>query len=194
MKMKNKIILVLCAIVLALGCFIGGNYFAEKRNEYTLDSASIEASFSDIQELATIEYAYTNMGKFESSKQWQGIKIPFTTSKYIITYDGVIKAGYDLSKVKAEVNGTNVTVTLPEPKILSHTIDYDSLQIMDEQYSIFNPVEITDYNSFYAEQSALMEQKAIDKGLYEKTETNSKAMIESMIRGLTTEEITVTFK
>ena len=74
------------------------------------------------------------------------------SSKYIITYDGVIKAGYDLSKVKAEVNGTNVTVTLPEPKILSHTIDYDSLQIMDEQYSIFNPVEITDYNSFYASQ------------------------------------------
>ena len=194
MNMKNKIIVVLLALVLIMGAFIGGTYFAEKKNEYTLDSATIEASMSDIQELATIEYAYTNMGKFESTKEWQGIKIPFTTSKYIITYDGVIKAGYDLSNATVEVNGNVVTVKLPEVEILSHTIDYDSLQVMDEQYSIFNQVEITDYNSFYAEQSALMEQKAIDKGLYEKAAESGKAMIESLIRGLVKEDISVVFK
>ena len=194
MNVKNKIILLLCAIVLAMGAFIGGTYFAEKKNDYTLDSAVIEASMSEIQELATIEYAYTNLGKFESTKEWQGIKIPFTTSKYIITYDGVIKAGYDLSKATIEVNGTEVTVRLPEVEILSHTIDYNSLQVMDEQYSIFNHVEITDYNSFYAEQSALMEQKAIDKGLYEKAAESGKAMIESLIKGLVKEDISIVFK
>ena len=73
MKMKNKIILVLCAIVLALGCFIGGNYFAEKRNEYTLDSASIEASFSDIQELATIKEYDLNIAVFIINNSQLGI-------------------------------------------------------------------------------------------------------------------------
>ena len=192
--MKNKIILILCALVIALGCFIGGTYFGEKKVNSTLDSATIEASMAEIQELATIEYAYTNMGKFESTKQWQGINIPFTTSKYIITYDGVIKAGYDLSKAKIEVNGNEVIVTLPEVEVLSHTIDYDSLQVMDEQYSIFNQFEVTDYNSFYAEQSKLMEEKAIAKGLYEKAETSGKAMIKSLIDGLSSEELTVTFR
>ncbi|MBQ9037415.1 MAG: DUF4230 domain-containing protein [Erysipelotrichaceae bacterium] len=192
--MKNKIILLLCALVVALGCFIGGAYFGEKKVENTLDSATIEASMAEIQELATMEYAYTNMGKFESSKEFKGIKIPFTTSKYIITYDGVIKAGYDLSKATVSVNGNEVTITLPDVEVLSHTIDYDSLQIMDEQYSIFNQVEITDYNGFYAEQSKLMEEKAINKGLFEKAEVNGKTMIESLIAGLSNEEMTVIFK
>lgn len=192
--MKNKIILLLCALVVALGCFIGGAYFGEKRVENTLDSATIEASMAEIQELATMEYAYTNMGKFESTKEINGIKIPFTTSKIIITYDGVIKAGYDLSKVKTAVNGNEVIITLPEVEVLSHTIDYDSLQIMDEQYSIFNQFEVTDYNGFYAEQSKLMEEKAISKGLFEKAEANGKVMIESLIAGLSKEEMTVTFR
>lgn len=192
--MKNKIILILCALVIALGCFIGGAYFGEKKVNNTLDSATIEASMAEIQELATIEYAYTNMGKFESTKQWQGINIPFTTSKYIITYDGVIKAGYDLSKAKIEVNGSEVIVTLPDVEILSHSIDYDSLQVMDEQYSIFNQFEITDYNSFYAEQSKLMEEKAISKGLFEKAEVSGQAMITSLIQGLAESEITIRFK
>ncbi len=192
--MKNKIILLLCALVIALGCFIGGTYFGQKKVDNTLDSATIESSITDIQELATIEYAYTNMGKFESTKEWKGITIPFTTSKYIITYDGVIKAGYDLSEAKIDVNGNEIIVTLPDVKVLSHTIDYDSLQVMDEKYSIFNQVVITDYNDFYAEQSALMEQKAIDKGLFTKAEESGQGIIRSFLEGLTDTEITVTFR
>ena len=131
---------------------------------------------------------------YESTKEINGIKIPFTTSKIIITYDGVIKAGYDLSKVKAAVNGNEVIITLPKVEVLSHTIDYDSLQIMDEKYSIFNQFEVTDYNGFYAEQSKLMEEKAINKGLFEKAEANGKVMIESLIAGLSNQEMTVIFK
>jgi hypothetical protein len=60
----------------------------------------------------------------------------------------------------------------------------------DEQVAEMEALKMEDYKEWWTPSW----YKAIDKGLYEKTETNGKAMIESMIKGLTTEEITVTFK
>ncbi len=192
--MKNKIIIILLAVIIAMGAFIGGFLLGGEEAGNRIDSVSIEQSISELQELATIEYNYTNMGKFENHKEFYGYKIPFTTSKFIISYDGTIKAGFDLSAVKVEISDNKIYVTLPECKILSHEIDYESMQIMDETYSIFNMLEITDYNEFYADQSKAMEEKAIEKGLLAQAEDQAKLVVTALIDSITGASREVVFR
>ena len=72
------------------------------------------AQLTEIRELATVTYAYTNMAQFENSNDFYGVKIPFTTKSFILTYDGTIKAGVDLEAAEVAISGDTVTVTLPE--------------------------------------------------------------------------------
>ena len=191
---KNKIILTLLAIIVVMGVFIGGFFLGGKEAGNKIDTAVIESSLNDIAELSTVEYNYTNMGVFENHKEFYGWKIPFTTSKFVISYEGTIKAGIDFSKVKVEVNEKTITVTVPNAAVLSHTIDYDSLQVLDEKYSIFTTVKIEDYNSFYNDQSRVMELKAIERGLLIEADKNAKDIIRSSIINLVAEGYEIVFK
>ena len=105
---------VLC-IVLGCACFIGGRLSAGSGSETPrLDAVVLETQIRDISELASVTYTYTNMAQFESSNDFYGVKIPFTTKSFILTYDGTIKAGVDLSQATVDVEGSTVRITLPQ--------------------------------------------------------------------------------
>lgn len=102
---------------LAVGavCFLAGRFTGGKTEKTPEISAVVlEGQLSQISELASISYAYTNMGQFANSNDFYGMKVPFTTKKFILTYDGVIKAGIDLSQARVTVDGQGIRVRLPE--------------------------------------------------------------------------------
>ena len=155
----------LCLLV-GLGCFLGGRFSAGGKQE-TLSAVVLENRLTAISELATVTYSYTNMAQFESSNDFYGMKVPFTTKKFILTYDREIKAGVDLSLARVELRGTEVRVELPEAAILSHSIDEDSVEVFDEKTSIFNPFTVEDFTAFRQDQQQEMERRALEKGLLE---------------------------
>ena len=55
-----------------------------------VDIRLINSEIQNIGELATIEYMYTDAGKFEDPKSLFGKNIPFTTKSFIAKWDGVI--------------------------------------------------------------------------------------------------------
>ena len=165
--------IVLCAVV-GLVCFFGGRVSAGgTANRAVPDTVVLETRLSALRELATVSYRYTNMAQFQNSSDFYGVTLPFTTKRFILTYDGEIKAGVDLAQAQVEVSGETVTVRLPEAAVLSHEIDEDSIEVFDEKTSIFNPFTVEDFSSFQADQKRTAEQKAIDKGLL--TEAAQKA-------------------
>lgn len=177
--------LLLCGAVGLCGFFAGQAVLRNSQQNARLDAVVIGNQLSQISELATVSYQYTNMAQFSSSNDFYGVTIPFTTKKFILTYDGEIKAGADLSQVKVDVADTVVTVTLPPARILSHEIEEDSIEVFDEKTSIFNPFTVEDFSSFQADQKAEMERKALEKGLLdqaaEKTESSVKALLEPLL-------------
>ena len=142
----------------------------------------MENQLQQISQLATVRYSYTNMGQFENSNEFYGIKLPFTTKSFIVAYDGTIIAGVDLTQAKVSVTDQKVTISLPAPQILSHEVDPNSLEVFDETTSIFNPITIEDYTGFQADQQGVMEEKAIQSGLL----TQAKNQAETAIGGLIT--------
>ena len=161
--LKSGVSLILAGVALAAVCFGAGFFTGGRTQDETpqLSSVTVEQQLQQISQLATTQYAYTNMGQFERGSDFYGIRIPFTTSRFIVSYSGVITAGVDLSQAQVEVTDEQVTVTLPAAQILSHEIDPDSLEVFDETRSIFNPITIEDYNGFQADQQGVMEEKAL---------------------------------
>ena len=143
----------------------------------TISTDEIESSMEKIGELATIEYIYTDAGKFED------FKIPFTRKSFIVKWSGTIKAGISLEDVKTEIDEDNKTITVyvPESEILSHTHDPDGFEILDESNNIFNPIEVDDVNTFTVENDRFTEQRAIEKGLFEKADENARTIIENSL-------------
>lgn len=179
-------------LIICLVCFFAGRSIGKSAGSTEMSAVVLKNRLTEISEFASLTYSYTNMAEFENSKDFYGIKVPFTTKSFIITYDGTIKAGVDLDKAEVDVSGKKITITLPAAEILSHEIDEDSLEIFDENTSIFNPLKVSDYNTFNKEQKAEMEKKATDKGLL--TEAGKKAAdaIDDFISQLGSDEYTIT--
>lgn len=192
-RWKFRLWPIVLFLALMAGSFIMGAVLTHQESEPVITADLLGQQLRDIQELSTVEYHYTNMGRFENQKDFYGWKVPFTTKSFIVAYDGVIKAGVDLSEMKIEVSGKTITVTMPEAKVLSHEMDEESLEVYDETHNIFNPIEIEDYTQFTADQKESIEARALDNGLLTSAAQRAENTVRGLIEALTgMEEYTLT--
>ena len=162
--------------------------FEDKAATYTVATTEIvldviKSEIKNIGELATIEYLYTNAGKFEDPKKLFGITIPFTTKSFIAKWDGIIKAGINVEEIDVEINDLKkeIVVYMPAAKILSHEIDADSIETLDERDGLFNALKVEDVREFDAVSKEVMEKRAIENGILEKAYENARGIIEKLI-------------
>ena len=181
---KLGIILLLIAGLLVfagglrMGRFLAGSDITEEKIQIT-DTLLYQQLLQE-NELLTVKYLYTNMGKYENSIQLGNADIPFTKKSFIISYDGLIKAGIDLDKVEIEVDDKVIRITIPPAEILSHEIDEETIQVYDEKNSIFNGLSTQDVTNFQKQQKEEMEQKAIHNGILKEAKTNAEHSLRSL--------------
>lgn len=180
-RLRGKLLLVLIAAVVLLGAFVGGVLWSSRDTGPSITSDLIGQQLLDVQELSTVEYFYTNMGRYENQLDFYGWQVPFTTKRFIVSYDGVIKAGIDLSELKVSISGGTIVVALPPAKILSHEIPEESIEVFDETRNIFNQIAIEDYTGFVADQRADVEQKAVEKGLLTQADEKARSAVENLL-------------
>ena len=199
MRLKTKLLIGAAALAVlctaALAAFLYGMAAGSREEEPVVTSDLLGEQLRSAQELVTVAYYYTNMGRFENQVHFYGWKVPFTTKSFIVSYDGVIKAGVDLEQLQVSIGGGEVTVTLPESRIISHEIPENSLEVFDESDNLFNHITIEDYTAFTQDQKSAMEQRAVDGGLLDRANQEARTAVDSLLRimpGL--EEYTLTVK
>ena len=160
----------------------------------------ISEQLNALRELVTTEYLYTNSGKYENQNQitiiGKDINIPFTGKRFIVAYDGRIKAGVDIGQAQIDIDedARAITITLPKSEIISHETFEDTLVVLDETNNVFNPISIENYNEFVSEQKDSMEKKAIERGLLTNADAEAKLMVQSFlsqIPGIDTYKLTI---
>lgn len=166
-----RVLGILVVILLAAAVSLGA------KTVLSADGRTARLGFEDIGELATQSAYCTEVEVTEASRELFGVTIPFTQSKYIYSYDVVIKAGLDFTDVSwSEEDGT-IRVTLPEIRVLSNEIDLDSLKVYHEDESLFRNITLEENNAALADLKARAEQDAIGNGLLEEARDNAQQIL-----------------
>lgn len=194
MKNLKKILFVLLFLVVA---FIGGMFFVNKQTEPKISSTLIQNRIEQASDLVTTKYHYAKVGKFENSLSLNGWSIPLTNKNFILTFEGEIQLGTDLSKAEVEIKDSTIHVTVDKPTVISNSIDESSIEVYDETKNIFNPISVNDYKKFAVEQKETALSEAKKKGLMKTAQENTKKSVKEIISVIPdTDEYTieVTFK
>ena len=171
------IILFMAAIFYA-GMLFGGSHEAE------VTSTTIKNQLVEINELAVYSYEYSKVGKFSDNLTFNGWDIPLTQKSFLITYDGILKAGVDFNNAKIEVDGQTISVTIPQSEVLSHEIDEDSIEVYDETNNVFNQISVNDYKTFATKEKSKTEKEAIANGLLDKANSRVKEILTTYLQSV----------
>lgn len=172
-KVKLIIAVVLIAALAAGSFAIGMSRSGE------ISSNMTRLRLEDLGEFATQAGYFTTVQTISDSVKWFGKTVPFTTSKYIFSYNGTVKAGLDFSKVGVDVNLLTATITVSAPavEILSTEVDEDSLVIYDESRNIFTPLTLNDVKLSRTAMIDEIKTQAVNNNLLENARANAEVWI-----------------
>ena len=178
----KRISALLLAIVTALGCT------SCKSSPKEVEKPTMQPELSQMQaicDLAVMDCYYHNVAKYKEEDAagalwWQKDK------HFWIEYSGVVKLGVDVSAVDLEINGTEVTITLPPATVLECKVDSDSLNedsfIVDKDSA---KIEAEDETRAFADAQSDMENKAKnDDVLLTEAQQRAKALLEDYVNNI----------
>ena len=182
-KTKKAIGGIIAILLVALLIFYAGTRFASS-SEPKISSTGLSQQLQEIEELATMSYNYTKVGKFSNNLTFNGWDIPLTQKSFLITYDGRLKAGIKMNNIKIEIDNNTITVSIPDIEILSNEIDESSIEVYDETKNVFNPISINDYTKFAKKQKDAVAEEAIENGLLSEAATKTQSIIKKYLNAL----------
>ena len=172
-----KIILTIAILAAVFGAGVGVRSVLVSGNKLT------RLGFEDIGELATQAAYCTEVNVTEGARELFGLTIPFTQSKYVYSYDVVIKAGLDFGEIDWTVGEDTITVRLPEIRILSSEIDLDSFRVYVENESIFRRISLEENNEAMKALQASAQENAVANGLLDNARANAETILTGFFAG-----------
>ena len=154
--------------------------------EKEITSEILRDGVREVGVLVTDEYYFTEVVSFSSIKKLWKLDLGITETSYLASYDGVVRAGVDLSGAEVVKDDAlmRITVTLPAASIQSVDIDPESFQLYSERSGLGNPLSAEDFNNSLVELEATARQKAVERGLLERADGNARVLIRNLIGAL----------
>ena len=120
MKRTNKITIMLLLTAITSTLLVGCEKISLKNRQPDI------LQIRNIANLSTLECYYHNVAKSEKSKGTGISNVGEMDRKFWIEYTGVVKLGIDMSQIEMEIDENNITITIPQAKVLGVTIDEKS--------------------------------------------------------------------
>ena len=157
------ILLIICATSVTTALVMKKLYTDTKQTSIT--SEFVEQQISEISELATLHHHYRKNANYQDAKKlleyipdW---RINKSIKEFSLVYQGDVKLGYDLKDIKilVEPNTQSIFIYLPEPRILSNSIDFESIQKKKKKQGWFNNIRFEDFKQFFISEQKKYEQE-----------------------------------
>lgn len=177
--MKRILILILSAALLLLCTACG-----EQSKEEPVAMEPKVSQMKAICELAVMDCYYHNVAKYYEKEAEKGfLGIGKKDKHFWIEYSGIVRLGVDVSLVSVEVSGTQVTITLPEAKVLGCKVDSASLTeasfIVDKRSADIDASD--EVKAFEQAQSQLEQTAAGDRTLLASAQQRAQTLLEEYI-------------
>ncbi len=147
----------------------------------TVTTDVIEEDLSDMGFLVTQEYHFTQVEKY--TKETKVLSIIPSSSEFMYSYEGSVLAGVDFEKIEITKDDETktVTVVMPESEIMAVTIDKDTFEVYSEKDSLWNPLNLEDYNMSLVEFEQAAKDKALEGGILERSDEQAKKLVNEFL-------------
>ena len=183
-KTKKAIGGIVAILLVAILIFYAGPRSASGSDEPKITATGLTQQLQEIEELAAMSYNYTKVSIFSDYLKFNGWDIPLTQKSFLITYNGKLKAGIKMDKIKTSIENNTIVVSIPEIEILSNEIDENSIEVYDETKNVFNPISISDYTAFAKKQKETVAEEAIENGLLSEAATKTQSTIKKYLNAI----------
>ena len=192
-KIKKTPVLLCFFIILASGVLFVFNEF-KKESTYK-DSTKIMDTLSQVLDISTVRYNYSNIVEIKKDKSINNIKIPFTEKTFIIKYNGVINGGVKPEDIEIINNNEDeICIEINKCQILDHYIDDENIYVYDIKNSIFNKLETQEVLDDISSIKNDYENKVINEGFLEEVKENTKVSLENILNEIGYSIVTISFK
>ena len=200
----TTLVLALVIVVLSVGLGIGISRFdfaermpligplLQERPARTTTSPVVVDGVRELDQLATVRVTESILVTRESGSE-NALDRLFSGEKVLLVATGDVEAGVDLSEVGEDdvrVEGETVTIRLPEPEVLSASLDEEKTRVYDRDYGPLNLRPDDDLvEEARAEAEERIEAAARENGVLKTAETNAEGSIGAFVRALGFEEV-----
>jgi hypothetical protein len=165
--------------------------FLGRRDTINVSQPTVIAS---IQRLARLESVVYTMDKVvEGDRTSQYFPDFLTGDRLLLVVHGQAVAGVDLSRVQpanVDIEGKGVTITLPPAELLSVSLDNTKTRVFSRTTGLLVPVDPNLESEVRERAEAELRQSALDSGILNSANANTRATLTTLLRSLGFEQIT----
>ena len=161
-----------------------------------ITAEALNSDLNSMGKMTTAEYFFTGVVSTENPPvSVLGLELGFTGAYYCATYDGVLTAGVDFTKITVQKDSEKniIILQVPDAEIQSVIIDPDSFSPKTEQSSVFAHITPEQFNASLVEFKQTAKEKALEIGVLETANTNARTIIKQFVQSLIGPEYTISF-
>lgn len=148
----------------------------------TIDTQTITAQLMKCEDLVTAKLLYTGQVSYEEGE------IAFINKKaFTMQYDATVSAGVDLANAAVDVDENTISIELPKSTLKSIEIDPDTIDIYDEQKSLFNWQNRSDTTEALKIAKEDAQKKVDESDLLAQADEQARSTVETLFSILTGE-------
>ncbi len=147
--------------------------------------------------LATTETVIDKIVIGGKSRRVFGI-INVSNAEFVAYTQAVVKTGVDLTKLKKndiQIDHRTIEIKLPAVEVLDFSFPFDSFRIdpILTDDDIFNRIDVIDQEFYYRKAELDIRENLQHMGIREQTETNTRKMLETLLKNMGYREIYISF-
>jgi hypothetical protein len=173
-----------CLFIILVCCVSCGKKEEQKPGIFTL---------REMSDLATVEYTVTKIIKANDNKTWFKIG----ERRILMSCEAHIKAGIDMSAIGENsftINGKNITVTLPPPKIISFNIPPEGIKTQYEEISgLRDKFTAADRNTLEVQAEKQIRNSIEALGILQQAKANTALFVTNFLKNLGYENISINY-
>ena len=175
---------ILLIIVFIITVYIFGK---KGTNLFKSKATIINSQFEDRSLLITQVERVTVMEDTTNDRTFFSLfTIPFTQSRILFSYDVIIEAGIDCTRiayVSEDSSNKTLTLSIPHSEIFTAAVDYDSREVYIDQDNLFSRINFEQAESAVQQLIGKAKEKANRSGdLIKYADENAKKLIEQIVK------------
>lgn len=175
-----------------LGRFpVVGPLLFENRPAQTTTGPVVVEGIQDLDQLATVRWTESVPVTRESGGT--ALERILSGERVLLIATGEVEAGVDLADIgenNVQVDGERVTIRLPDPRVLSASLDEEQTRVYDRDFS---PLNLRPDDALVEEARAgaveEIERAALENGILETAEANAEESLRAFVTTLGFEEV-----